>query len=179
MEFFETIEKRKSISKYKSEEVKEESIDKMIEAAMRAPSWKDKTSFRIIIVKDERLKEQLAEAVSNDDDKAANAIKEAPMAVVVIGKPDESGNIDDKDLYLVDGAIAMEHIILAATAEGLGSLWIGSFEEKLVKGALGIPNDYKVIGFTPIGKANEEKEHNEKKDERDVVFREIYGESYR
>ncbi len=114
MEFFDVIKKRTSISKYKDSKISKESIDKMIEAAMRAPSWKNRSAFRVVIVDDKDKKDEIAESIRNKDDKACNAVKEAPIAMVIIAKPDDSGEVEGKDFYLVDGAIAMEHIILAA-----------------------------------------------------------------
>lgn len=178
MEFFEVIEKRTSISKYKDDEVSKESIEKMIEAAMRAPSWKNRSAFRIIIIDDKNKKEELAEAIRNKDDKACSAVKEAPIAILIIAKPQDSGEVEGKEFYLVDGAIAMEHIILAATAEGYGTLWIGALDEWKVKDALRIPDEYKIIGITPIGKIAEDKEHYEAKDMKEYVFRNEFNKPY-
>lgn len=178
MEFFETIKNRRSISKYKSDKVKEESLNKMIEAAMRAPSWKNKSAYKIIVVDDADKKNAIAEGILNMDDKAANAVKEAPVAIVVIAKPEESGKVEGKELYLADGAIAMEHIILAATAEGYGTLWIGALDEWKVKDVLSIPNDFKIIGITPVGIVAEEKEHHKEKDISEYVFRNQFNKSY-
>ena len=104
MEFFDVIKKRTSISKYKDSKISKESIDKMIEAAMRAPSWKNRSAFRIIIVDDKDKKDEIAETIRNKDDKACNAVKEASIAMVIIAKPDDSGEVEGKDFYLVDGA---------------------------------------------------------------------------
>ena len=160
MEFFDVIKKRTSISKYKDSKISKESIDKMIEAAMRAPSWKNRSAFRIIIVDDKDKKDEIAETIRNKDDKACNAVKEASIAMVIIAKPDDSGEVEGKDFYLVDGAIAMEHIILAATAEGYGTLWIGAVDEGEVK------------------EIAEEKEHHKAKDRKEFAFKNEYNNPY-
>ena len=178
MEFFDVIEKRTSINKYKDIKIPKESIEKMIEAAMRAPSWKNRSAFRIIVVDDVKKKEELSESIKNKDDKASNAIKEAPIAIIIVAKPEESGEVEGKDFYLVDGAIAMEHIILAATAEGYGTLWIGALDEDNVKEIFNIPNEYKVIGITPIGEIAEEKAHNKEKDKKDYAFKNEFNNPY-
>lgn len=179
MDFFQTVSDRKSIFKYKSDEVKKESIKKMIEAAMRAPSWKNRSSFRIIVVEDKNIKDSLADTIMNKDDKAANAVKEAPMAIVVIGKPEESGEVEGKEFYLVDGAIAMEHIILGATAEGYGSLWIGAIDEEKAKDILKVSSEYKIIGITPVGLIEEENDHYPMKTIDDFVFINSFGDPYK
>ena len=170
MEFFDVVKNRTSISKYKNEAVDKVKLEKIIDAAMRSPSWKNRTSYRIIVVDDKTKKEDLSNAIVNKDDKAANAVKQADLAVVFVSKPEESGEVEGKDFYLVDAAIAMEHLILAATAEGYGTLWIGALDEDKVKSVLNIPSEYKVIGITPIGVADEEEKHNEPKDRGSFVF---------
>ncbi|MGL5867755.1 nitroreductase family protein [Clostridium chrysemydis] len=170
MEFFDVIKKRRSISKYKSDEVLKGSIDNMIQSAMRAPSWKNKTSFKIILVDDKNKKESLGDAILNKDDKAKTSVLEAPLVSVFISEPDLSGEVLEKEYYLVDCGIAMEHFVLAATAEGYGTMWIGALDEALVKKVLEIPEKYKVVAMTPVGIPAEEKEHNKEKDKKDYVF---------
>ncbi|GAA0069145.1 nitroreductase family protein [Clostridium sardiniense] len=178
MEFFDVIKKRQSITKYKGDEICKGSLDNMINSAMRSPSWKNRTSFKIIIIDDSKIKEKISEYVLNKDNKAEEALIEAPMAVVVISQPEKSGEIEGKEFYIADGAIAMEHFILAATAEGYGTMWIGALEEDKVKSLLGIPNDYRIIGISPVGVAAEVKEHNVQKNIRDYVFKNKFNDPY-
>lgn len=159
MDFYKVLETRTSIKKFKSDQIKEESIGKMINAAMLSPSWKNNTSYKFIIVDDQRIREKLGETINNDTEDAQNAINDAPLTVVVVGNPSESGQINGKDFYLVDAAIAMEHFILAATNEGYGTCWMASFDENKIKNILGIPKEYKVIALTPIGVTEEAKNH--------------------
>ncbi len=178
MEFYDVIKKRQSISKYKGDDVLKGSLDKMIDAAMRSPSWKNRTSFKFIIIDDYNIKEQLGKYVLNKDCKEEEALKKAPVAAIVISEPEKSGEIDGKEFYLVDAAIAMEHFILAATAEGYGTMWIAALDEDNVKELLNIPKDFKVVGVTPIGVPIEVKEHNPKKDIKDFVFKNKFNTSY-
>ncbi|MGL4569740.1 MAG: nitroreductase family protein [Clostridium sp.] len=178
MEFYDVIKKRQSISKYKGEEVCKGSIANMIDAAMRAPSWKNKSSFKIIIIDDQNIKDDVASSILNKDDKAKDAVKEAPLLAVVVAEPGKSGEVDGKEFYLVDGAIAMEHFILAATAEGYGTMWIAALQEDKVKQTLNIPKDIKIIGITPVGIPAEIKEHNAEKDIKDYVFINKYSNPY-
>ena len=73
---------------------------------------------------------------------------------------------------------AMEHIILAATAEGYGTLWIGAIDEGEVKDILKIPDEYKIIGITPVGEIAEEKEHYKAKDSKEFAFKNEYNNPY-
>ena len=178
MKFYEVIESRNSAKRFSDTPIDKESLDRIINAAMRSPSWKDNTSYRIILVTESSIKDQLASAVKNKTDEASTSIKEAPVVAVIVGDPSESGIIDGKEYYLVDGAIAMEHLVLAATSEGYGTCWIGVWDEQKVKQALSIPDRYRIIAMTPIGKADEYKPTNPKKDVREHVFLNSFGSAF-
>ncbi|WP_125152713.1 nitroreductase family protein [Clostridium rectalis] len=178
MQFYDVIEKRTSIKKFKNTNISKDKVDRMITAAMMAPSWKNQTSYKFIIIDDENKKNELANAIANKTDEASQSIKDAPIVAIVVANPNESGMVNEKEYYLVDSAIAMEHFILAATEEGYGTCWIGAFDENSVKNALDIPKDYKVIAMTPVGEAQENKEHYDKKDIRDYVFINSWNKSY-
>ncbi len=175
MQFYETIEKRNSANKCSSEPIDKESLSRMINAAMRSPSWKDNTSYKFILVDDSALKEKISETILNDTEEMKEALKQAPLIAVVIGNPAESGIIEGKEYYLVDGAIAMQQLMLAATSEGYGTCWLGCMDEEKIREALEIPEQYKVIGMTPIGKAEDYKPTNAKKDVKDHIFTNSFG----
>ncbi|EPY2273135.1 nitroreductase family protein [Clostridium sporogenes] len=178
MDFYDVIEDRKSIRKFKNTEICKEKMARIINAAMRSPSWKNETSYKFIIVQDGTKRTELASTIINKSDEASEAIRVAPVTAVVVADPDKSGTIENKQYYLVDSAIAMEHFILAATAEGYGTCWIGAFDEDKVKGVLDIPQNYKVVGMTPVGESNENKESHPKKDVREYVFLDKWHNSY-
>lgn len=178
MEFYEVIQDRTSVRKFKSNPICKDKLSRMINAAMMAPSWKNQTSYKIIIVEDKSKREQLANTIINSTDKAANSVKDAPVTMVIVANPDKSGVVGDKQYYLVDSAIAMEHFILAATNEGYGTCWIGALVENEVKNILNIPNEYKVVGMTPVGEIDEDKEHYPKKDIKEYVFLNHWNNGY-
>ena len=76
--------------------------------------------------------------------------------------------------YPIDIAIAMEHLILAATEKGLGTCWIGAFKEKLVKDLLKIPENVRVVTLTPVGYPAEEKPKRGRKSLSEVICYERY-----
>ena len=170
MDFYNVINTRKSIKKFKSTEICDEKLGRIIDAAMRAPSWKNKTSYKFVIVDDRYKKERIAESIRNSSDEAKQAIKDAPIISIVVGEPEESGNLDGKPLYLVDGAIALEHFVLAASNEGYGTCWIASFDENIIRQELSIPPNFKVIALTPLGEIEEEKPHNPVNDVNEHVY---------
>lgn len=179
MNFYDVINNRKSVSKYKGDEICRGSLNNMIEAAMKSPTWKNRTSFKLILLEDKNIKDSMAEFILNSDNKAKEALKEAPMALVVIAEPEKSGEVDGKEFYIADGAIAMEHFILAATAEGYGTMWIGALKEEKIKELLNIPDEFKIIGVTPIGVSAEVEPHNEKKDIKEYVFSNKFNNPYK
>ncbi|WP_010239489.1 nitroreductase family protein [Clostridium arbusti] len=178
MDFYDVIEGRKSIKKFKSTEIKDDKLGKMINAAMMAPSWKNKTSYKFIIVDDDYKKNIIASAIKNSSEEAKQSIKDAPIVALIIGEPEDSGNVDGKPLYLVDSAIAMEHFILAAANEGYGTCWIACFDEGPIMDILNIPKNFKVVGLTPIGEIEEEKPHNPIKNVNDHVFLNAWNTSF-
>lgn len=178
MQFYDVIENRVSVKQFKNTPIDKDSLARAINSAMRSPSWKNNTSYKFILVDDPREKDMLAESIINDTNEAEMAVKQAPMVAVVVGDPAKSGVMENKEYYLVDGAIAMEHFMLAATNEGYGTCWIGSLDEDKVRQALNIPSNYKVVAMTPVGESAREFHHNDKKDVREYVFLNKWGDSY-
>jgi nitroreductase len=164
MDFYKIIENRTSNKSYKSTPIPTEKLDKIINAALLAPSWKNKTCYRFIFINQQNLKEQISNTIINKTDQTANAVKQAPIIAVIVADPSESGSISDKSYFLVDCGIAMEHLVLAATNEGYGTCWIGSFDEKEIRRILNIPQGFSVVAMTPIGETNEGNEHYPPKD---------------
>jgi nitroreductase len=152
MKVLEAIQKRRSIRKYKEEPIPEEVLLRVLEAARLAPSGKNFQPWKFIIVKDKALKKKLAEASAGQF-----FIARAPIVIVGCGFPDNS--YDRMGRYMkswsVDVTIALEHLILQAQEEGLGTCWIGSFEEEAVKAVLNVPKEVKVLALTPLGYPDE------------------------
>ncbi|MBU3074270.1 nitroreductase family protein [Clostridium estertheticum] len=178
MEFYDVVENRKSIKKFKSTPVNAEKLARMINAAMMSPSWKNKTSYKFILVDEKQELNQISKAIMNNDNSAAQSIIDAPMTAVVVADPNASGEVENKEYYLVDSAIAMEHFVLSATNEGYGTCWIAAIDEDIIKKALSIPQNYKVVAITPIGEIAESKEHYDKKDVKEFVFSNTWDNAY-
>lgn len=178
MDFYDVVKTRKSVKKFKDTPIDTNKLDRMINAAMMSPSWKNNNSYKFIIVQDKTKLEQISKSIMNKDNSASQSILEAPMTAIVVADPASSGEVENKEYYLVDSAIAMEHFILSATNEGYGTCWIAALDEDIIKNALSIPQNYKVVALTPIGEISECKEHNEKKDVRDFVFLNSWENAY-
>jgi len=178
MEFYDVVESRKSIKNFKNTPVDAEKLARMVNATMMSPSWKNKTSYKFILVDEKKELEQISKAIMNNDNAAAQSIIDAPMTAVVVADPASSGEVENKEYYLVDSAIAMEHFVLSATNEGYGTCWIASFNEDIIKKTLSVPQNYKVVAITPIGEIAESKEHYAKKDTKDFVFSNTWDNAY-
>ena len=148
MELMDVIRKRRSIRKYKPDPVPEEKIRYVLEAARLAPSWGNRQCWRYIVVTDEKLRRKIA---------TREWIAQAPVIIVGCADPSKSGNKFNQPYYMLDLGISMEHLILAAAEQGLGTCWIGGqFDEKAVKEALGIPKHIRVVALTPLGYPDED-----------------------
>ena len=146
MEFYNVITKRKSTRSFQSRNVEEEKIAFLLECARQAPSWANKQCWRFIVVTDPDTIRALARTSLIN-----RWLKHAPCITVACGDPNESGVNSNIAYFTVDISIAFEHLILAATDVGLGSCWIGRFDEQKVKEILFIPPRIRVVGMTPIG----------------------------
>lgn len=148
MDFYEVVRTRRSIRSYKPDPIPDDVLTRVLDAARIAPSGSNRQPWRFIVVKNEALKRKLVPACGNQ-----GFIAEAPVVVVACGLDigwNRGGYMGSMSM-LVDVSIAFTHLILAARAEGLGTCWIGSFDNRRVKEVLGIPEEYNVVAITPLG----------------------------
>lgn len=146
MEFMDVVRKRRSIRRYKPDPVPEEEIKYIMEAARLAPSWANTQCWHFVVVTDAAVKEKLGQAANGN-----KWMIRAPVIIVACADPEKPGMRDDLANYLVDIGIAVEHLVLAATDRGLGTCWVGAFREDMIKEALGVPNNIRVVECIPIG----------------------------
>jgi nitroreductase len=146
MEFDEVIRRRRSIRSYESKPVPEEVILKILNAARLAPSAKNRQPWKFIVVRDEIKRKRIAEASHHQ-----KFIAEAPVIIVAVALEPTYVMSCGVPAYPVDLAIAFEHICLSACNEGLGTCWIGAFDQKRVKEILKIPEEFIVVALTPLG----------------------------
>ena len=148
MDVFEAITRRASIRTYRPDPVPQPKLENVLAAMREAPSACNFQPYRFVVVTDEEVRAQLALAC-----RAQHFVARAPVVIVGCGVPDDAykrmgghGNSVD-----VDVAIAMDHMTLAAAAEGLGTCWIGAFDEPQVRRILQIPDSVRVIALSPLG----------------------------
>lgn len=132
---------RRSVRKYQPKPVPQEDLTTILEAGRQAPSAANRQPWHFVVVCDEAQKRKLAEACSGQ-----TWMADAGVIIAGIGKP----QVNEK-WYPVDVAIAMQNMILAATALGYGTCWIGAFDGEQVAQLLGVPSECKVVALTPVG----------------------------
>jgi len=146
MDVMEAIKKRYSVRSYKDIPVEEEKLLSILEAARLSPSANNKQEWRFIVVRDKKTIEKLSKASKNQI-----FIKEAPVVIVCCAKTDNHIMTCGQLCYPIDVAIAIEHMVLKATEEGLGTCWIGAFYEEEVKKILNIPKEIRVVELLTLG----------------------------
>lgn len=172
MEFLEAIRSRRSIRKYRPDRLENGDLEKLLEAARLAPSAKNLQPYKFILVDDKTIISGLVEACRNQ-----TFIGEAPLVAVACVNPAEAyGTLGGhENSAYVDAAIAMEHLVLAATALGLGTCWVGAFSEEKVREVLDVPGDWRVVALTPIGKPAENPSTRPKKSKGELFFLNAWG----
>lgn len=145
------LKERRSIRKYKGQMVEDEKIEKLIIAGRMAPSGKNKRPVEFIVIKDKEILKKLSSAKP----KGGLFLKEAPAAIVVVGREDIS------DTWIEDCSIATTFIQLEAHNQGLGSCWVQIRErfdaENKVKKLLDIEKQKRVLCIISIGYPDEVK----------------------
>ncbi|MEW5814904.1 MAG: nitroreductase family protein [Spirochaetota bacterium] len=146
MDIYEIIKTRKSVRSYKNKTVEDSKLKKIFEAVRLAPSARNAQEWHFVIVKNPDMRKKLAEAAFNQ-----SFIAEAPVVVVCCAEPTNRIMRCGLEPFPIDTAIAIDHLTLLATAEGLGTCWIGSFNPEAVRKLLHIPNEIHVVELLPLG----------------------------
>lgn len=168
-DFYQVISSRRSIRKYKSAPVEEEKLNRILEAARLAPSARNLQPWHFIVIRDGKIKNRL-QSVYNKE-----WFYTAPVIICACGEHAVSWTRKDGRNYQdVDLAIAFDHLVLAATAEGLGTCWIGAFEPAPVKEILDLPDGIEPILFTPLGYPDEAPPAKERKPGQEFVHWNIW-----
>jgi len=147
MDFTTVFKTRRSVRSYKPDPIPDDTLRRVLDCARLAPSACNVQPWHFIVARDAAKRRQLAEAAAGQ-----SFVGEAPVVIVCCGKQyaERYSWIGD-NMYLVDCAIAIDHLTLAARNEGLGTCWIGAFNHEGVKRAVKVPAGYDVIMLVPIG----------------------------
>jgi len=164
MEFFEVINKRRSIRTYENKPVEDEKLQKVLLAAQKAPTSYNNQDIKFIVVKEKNHIEKMMYACKQQE-----FVKEAPIIIVGCGTNCEHVMTCGQLAYPIDVTIACTHLLLAATDQGLGTCWIGSFYEDKVKKFLQIPEEIKVVCLITLGYSRYQPAETNRKSISDLV----------
>ncbi len=160
METLDAIRTRRSIRKFSSRPVEPEKLTAILEAVRQAPSWANLQCWRFLVVTDPVLKSRISELSFVEAyfgpkgykvNPAQRALAEAPVVIVACADPTQSGELRGQDYYLADLGIACENLMLAAHDQGLGSVFVGVFDEQSLGEFLDIPPEIRIVGLFPVG----------------------------
>jgi nitroreductase len=146
MEVIDAIRSRKSVRSYLDKAVEKEKLSRVLEAARMAPSAGNRQEWRFVVVTDPEKRGRLGEEAAGQ-----RFIAEAPVVIAVCAQTDGRIMRCGQACYPIDVAIAVDHLTLAAVAEGLGTCWIGSFDPEAVRRILAIPKEIVVVELLPLG----------------------------
>jgi len=163
-ELLNVIYNRRSIRKYKPDPVPDEIIEKILNAARLAPSAHNIQPWHFIVVKDKKLREELSRW------RWSRFLKDSPVVIVGCGDYKLSPK-----LWIVDVSIALQNLVIAATALGLGTCWVCDFEEDKVKELLDIPENYCVVALIAVGYPDEKPEMPKKKGLAEITSLNKFG----
>ncbi len=178
-DFMEILKTRRSIRHYKEDQVPEESLNRVLEAVQWSPSWANTQCWEIVVAKDPRAKEQLAESIPTGNP-GKKAVTGAPLVLALCGKLNESGyykgNVTTKfgDWFLFDLGIASQSICLAAQSQGLGTVILGLFDHDKAKAALDIPEGYELCVLIPMGVAAKDSKAPKRKDISSFTHEDVF-----
>jgi len=154
MDVFDAIKGRRSVRAFRSDPVKEEDLQRILDAARLAPSAGNCQPLELVVVRDRATRQRLALAAHGQ-----SFIAEAPVAIVVCANiPRTSGRYGRRgeELYCIqDTAAATQNIHLAAYALGYATCWIGAFDEGIAADAIKAPAGVRPLAIVPIGKPAE------------------------
>ncbi len=150
MDVMEAIRRRFSCRSFVRRPVPDELVRELLEAARWAPSAGNLQPVRVMVVRDAERRRALAAAALGQ-----SFVAEAPVVLVVCAIPGISARHygeRGRDLYCIqDAAAATQNLLLAATAAGLGSCWVGAFSERDVADCLALPRGWRPVALVPLG----------------------------
>jgi nitroreductase len=156
VELSEVIRERRSIRKFKEDEIPSEILEKVMEAIRWAPSWANTQCWDVVIVRGRDQKRKLAETLPRGNP-ALGAMTDAPVVLAVCAKKGLSGfykgeeSTDKGDWYMFDTGLAVQNLCLTAHSLGLGTVIVGLFNAKAAEAVLKTPQDRAVVVLIPLG----------------------------
>jgi nitroreductase len=187
MDTLEAIRTWRSTRKFQNRPIEEEKLEAVLAAVCRAPSWANMQCWRLIVVEGDEMKQKLSDLSFVEEfftplgyrsNPAQKGIVQAPVVIVLCADPAKSGKLHDQQYYMTDAGIASQNLMLAAHSQGLGTVFVGVFEEAKIKALLDIPEEIRIVGLFPVGYPLEEGETRPRKALGEIVYSGKWGASF-
>lgn len=166
MEFLDVAKERYSVRNYSSKKVEKEKLESILEAAHVAPTAANLQPVRLLVIQEEAGFAKLK--------KAAN-VYDAPLAIIVCSDRTKAWTrpFDGKQTTDIDATIVTDHMMLEATAEGLGSVWICYFKPDIIKQEFNLPDGLEPINILAIGYAQDAKADPKRHAQNRIAIQEL------
>lgn len=160
METLAALKTRRSVRRFSDQPVEPEKLQAVLEAVQQAPSWSNKQCWHLVVVQDQEVRDKISElsfvesffaTYGYKSNPAQKGLAQAPVVIVACADPHKSGDLRGEQYYMADMGIATENLMLAAHDQGLGSVFVGVFDEEQLKSLLDIPPDIRIVGLFPLG----------------------------
>lgn len=160
MSLVDLILKRRSVRRYAKKRVAEEVLSKVLEAGRQAPSADNVQPWHFIVLKDSSIREKMSRGRYN------SFVKDSAFTIVGCGYV---GDADGRRWSTIDTTIALQNMVIAAWVQGVGSCWIGDFQEEEAKKLLGIPEDWKIVALVSFGYPTDQPRERQKKPLEEII----------
>jgi len=164
------IKARGSIRSYKDKPIPKQALLDILEAARMAQSADNRQPWEFIVVTDPATKRRLVQAAGNQ-----SFVGEAAAVLVSLANPEQSASVGPFEGFLIDLAIAIENMVLTAWDFGIGSCWIGAYNEQKVKELFNVPRNLRVMSLLTLGYPDEKARPKHRKDLNEIVHYQKYG----
>ena len=165
VDFFELIESRYSVRAYTDQPVEPAKLEKLLRAAQLAPTAANYQPFRLMVVETKGREAELRRIYHRE------WFSQAPLVIAICTVPAEGWQRRDGKNYAdVDATIAMDHLILAASALGLGTCWVAAFDPAVARTILQLPAGVEPLAFTPVGYPADQPAPKTRKSLADLVI---------
>jgi nitroreductase len=180
MDVYEAVRKRRSVRRYKGDNIAPEILERLVDAAQWAPSWAHTQCVKIVLCDDTEVKSRIRACVP-EKNPAHTALGQAPLIAVFCAQTGRSGfkkgepSTPRGDWMLFDTALAMQNFMLAAHAEGLATVCVGVFDSGKVGEVLGLPEGMEAVTITPLGYPDQSPNAPDRKSRNEFVHRNRYS----
>ncbi|MFP3938457.1 MAG: nitroreductase family protein [Phycisphaerae bacterium] len=163
MDVYEAIRNRYSVRDYQDRPVEDDKLNRVLDAGRLAPSARNRQQWKFVVVRDAETRKAVVKASEQE------WMASAPVIIAVVGLTPGETMFCDVPTDPVDCAIPIANMTLAATAEGLGSCWVGHFKQEETRKALGVPDSAWIIELLPLGYPADEPKPKSRKPLKEVV----------